>query len=278
MAQLPAPSKSDSLALRVLSSVVLLPLVLAAIWLGGLSYIVLLAMTAAVAGYEWAGLMDKEGTLQDHLRPPMVTAAVVIVGGFVTLGSGLILAVLGALLVVVAAKRRTTAEPLINGTGVLYIGLALMALLVLREGVANGLLWTVYLCAVVWATDIGAYAVGRTIGGPRLAPVISPGKTWSGLGGGVLAALAAGYAVAHVGGHQSPALLGGLAVLLALTAQGGDLLESLMKRRSGAADSGTLIPGHGGVLDRIDGLMPAAMLLGAVVVGSGADGGAVLRW
>ncbi len=118
-----------------------------------------------------------------------------------------------------------------------------------------------FLAAIVWGGDIGAYLVGRLVGGPRLAPRISPGKTWSGALGGTLVAVLAGLAVRP--GH---ALLAGLvALLLSVAAQAGDLLESGLKRRFGVKDSGRLIPGHGGLLDRLDGVLTSAPLLAALV-------------
>lgn len=116
--------------------------------------------------------------------------------------------------------------------------------------------WMVlYVLLVVWATDIGAYFAGRRIGGPKLAPAISPGKTWAGLGGGIVAAAIAGGLCANFTAYP-PSFIAGmdLGIIMALVAQGGDLFESWLKRRAGVKDSGTLIPGHGGLLDRIDGL------------------------
>jgi phosphatidate cytidylyltransferase len=111
-----------------------------------------------------------------------------------------------------------------------------------------------FLVFVVWGTDIGAYLIGRLIGGPRLAPRISPGKTWSGALGGLAAAALAGAGA----GYEHPFAAAVLALLLSVIAQAGDLLESALKRHFGVKDSGTLIPGHGGLLDRLDGVLTAA--------------------
>lgn len=143
-----------------------------------------------------------------------------------------------------------------------YVGLPLVALLVLRDR-ADGFLLTLWTFIAVWATDIGAYFAGRAIGGPKLAPRISPSKTWAGLGGGVAAAWGAGALVASQG--QLPAALLYLGAPMAVLAQAGDLFESWLKRRAGVKDSGTLLPGHGGVLDRLDGLVPVAIVMGALV-------------
>jgi phosphatidate cytidylyltransferase len=121
-------------------------------------------------------------------------------------------------------------------------------------------LWTL---AIVWATDIGAYFAGRAIGGPKLAPVISPNKTWAGLFGGMVLAGVAGGAITFFG--HLPVLTYWLAPLLAIAAQLGDLAESGMKRRAGVKDSGHILPGHGGLLDRIDGMLPVAILVAALV-------------
>jgi len=142
--------------------------------------------------------------------------------------------------------------------GFVYAVLPALALLWVRERDAHGLQLLLWIFLVTWSTDIGAYFVGRAIGRRKLAPSISPGKTVEGLVGGMAAATLVGVGwVAATGlGH----LLFVLAPLFALTAQGGDLFESWMKRRAGVKDSGTWLPGHGGVLDRLDGLVPVAVL------------------
>ena len=117
---------------------------------------------------------------------------------------------------------------------------------------------TIFLFAVVWASDIVAYFIGRTIGGPKLAPQISPKKTWSGAVGGVVAAIAVAMVFAQPLTLTSGLALGSIAVMLSVVAQAGDLFESALKRRFGAKDSGHLIPGHGGLMDRLDGFVTAA--------------------
>jgi phosphatidate cytidylyltransferase len=135
-----------------------------------------------------------------------------------------------------------------------------MALIFLRQQEPDnfGLLLAFWALALVWATDIGAYFSGRAIGGPKLAPRVSPSKTWAGLGGGVLAALVLGFVLHRFAGL--PIQLAAASGLLAVAAQLGDLLESAMKRRAGVKDSGSLLPGHGGVMDRLDGVATAAPL------------------
>jgi phosphatidate cytidylyltransferase len=163
---------------------------------------------------------------------------------------------------VLLCRRRPSAPVFIGGLA--YILLATGAFAWLRTGGWGNVL---FVLLVVWATDVGAYLVGRLIGGPRLAPRISPGKTWAGALGGLACALAVGGGAAWL--SQAPAA-GALAVAagLSLAAQAGDLLESGMKRHFGVKDSGRLIPGHGGLLDRLDGLLaaaPVAALLAATL-------------
>ena len=132
---------------------------------------------------------------------------------------------------------------------------------ILRGGDQAGLIAILFLFAVVWATDILAYFVGRALGGPKLAPSISPGKTWSGAVGGALGGRCspAWRLRRRTGwGGRGPALV---ALLLAIVSQFGDLFESFVKRRSGVKDSSHIIPGHGGVMDRVDGLVAAAFTL-----------------
>ena len=150
--------------------------------------------------------------------------------------------------------------------GVVYAGLALVSLVWLRRAPATGLGVTALLLAAVWATDIGAYLAGRWVGGKRLAPAISPGKTWAGAVGGVLASVAVGLLLARPAGFVA-SQAAPLALLLSVAAQAGDLLESAVKRRCGVKDSGRLIPGHGGLLDRVDGILAAAPILAAFVFG-----------
>jgi phosphatidate cytidylyltransferase len=142
--------------------------------------------------------------------------------------------------------------------GFVYAVLPALALLWVRERDAHGFELLVWIFLVTWSTDIGAYFVGRAIGRRKLAPLISPGKTVEGLFGGMAAAtlVSGGWVLAM--GLGRPLLI--LAPLFALAAQGGDLFESWMKRRAGLKDSGNWLPGHGGVLDRLDGLVPVAVL------------------
>lgn len=146
-------------------------------------------------------------------------------------------------------------------SGFFYALLPALALLWIRERDAHGLALLIWSFIVTWSTDIGAYFAGRTLGKRKLAPTISPNKTVEGLYGGIGAATILGGAWALATGLGPPLLA--LAPVLAIAAQAGDLFESGMKRRAGVKDSGTWLPGHGGALDRLDGLVPVAVLTGA---------------
>jgi len=192
------------------------------------------------------------------------------VTGLVLIAAALLAAIHGGTLFAVIVAAIATAmfyewTRLVRGwgpawyaSGFLYALLPALALLWIRERDAHGIDLLIWAFIVTWATDIGAYFTGRAFGRRKLAPSISPGKTVEGLYGGIVAAavLAGAWAVAR--GLGEPLLL--LAPLFALAAQGGDLFESWMKRRAGVKDSGAWLPGHGGVLDRLDGLVPVAVL------------------
>jgi phosphatidate cytidylyltransferase len=163
---------------------------------------------------------------------------------------------------------RNRAGPALLLAGLLWITLAAAALVSLRNDLTAGRANVMFVLLLVWATDIGAYLTGRAIGGPRLAPRISPGKTWSGAAGGLLAAIAAGAIVAAVHGPAGKVPIAAvIAAFLSCIGQAGDLLESRVKRRFGVKDSGHLIPGHGGALDRLDAMLavlPVAWLLAQI--------------
>ncbi|MFI4988772.1 MAG: phosphatidate cytidylyltransferase, partial [Alphaproteobacteria bacterium] len=187
--------------------------------------------------------------------------------------AAVLITALGALLVYGAAKVWGAGNGLWRAAGALYVGIPSTALLWLRgDSGAYAVLW---LFLVVWATDIGAYACGRLIGGPRLAPRLSPNKTWAGLVGGLLAASAVGALLAPALGVPARGLLVGLSAILSLVSQAGDLLESALKRHFGVKDTSALIPGHGGLFDRVDGVLAAAP---AAAVLQLLSGGSLLAW
>jgi phosphatidate cytidylyltransferase len=247
------------LAVRVASAGVLAPLGLAAIWLGGPVWGAALAIIAAGLGLEWAGLCSID------MRSPRgfgVAAALILAGGaaeYLSALAGLFVVGVGSVLASLIARRGSA------GVGVIYIGAGYLSLILLRRS-ESGLADVLFVVLVVWGCDIGAYLFGRLIGGPRLAPRLSPGKTWAGAAGGLLCGTLTGLSVAWRFGTWGDGLVATLFIAagLSLIAQAGDLLESAIKRHFGKKDSGSLIPGHGGLLDRLDGLIaaaPAAYLL-----------------
>jgi phosphatidate cytidylyltransferase len=265
-----APGRWPGLPVRIVSALVLAPPVLVVLYLGSPYSDVLVCLAAALIAWEWARLC---GGGSIGLPGAVLIGAVLAAGVAAVLGlysiAGWIIAT-GTIAAALAATRARLGEPLWYALGAAYLGSTVLAFLWLRADPISGRTVILWLIAVVWATDIGAYVAGRTIGGPRLAPTISPGKTWAGLLGGMLAAAIVGLAVALGLGNTDlgAAGLARIAVAgaaLAVMAQVGDLFESHLKRRAGAKDSSNIIPGHGGVLDRVDGLLAAALALGGAV-------------
>jgi phosphatidate cytidylyltransferase len=191
--------------------------------------------------------------------------------------------VIGALLVggLVAFWPGCDLPPFWAAGGVVYAGVVLLSPTLLRNDPKFGLQALLFLFAVVWSTDICAYLIGRAVGGPLLWPRVSPNKTWSGAIGGLIGGVAAGIAVAYASGGARAAIAGVLALVLSIVAQGGDLFESAVKRRFGVKDTSHLIPGHGGVMDRLDGFLVAALaavLIGILRQGVAAPGRGLLAW
>jgi phosphatidate cytidylyltransferase len=182
---------------------------------------------------------------------------------------------------VVDAKLRGFALIDWLAAGVAYAAVLLFAPLILRRDPALGFVALVFLFAVVWATDIAAYFAGRAIGGPKLWPAVSPKKTWAGAVGGTLGGIVAGAAAVGLLGVPVPPMLLLVACLLSVAAQGGDLLESAVKRHFGAKDAGSIIPGHGGLMDRLDGFLTAAAaaaMVGLIRAGIEAPARGLLVW
>ena len=245
-------SRWRDLAPRVFSAMIMAPLSLAAIWAGGLVWDAALTLLATIAVVECVGLT---GVALDS-RLALVAIAAIPAAQALYLATGIDtmpLLAIAAFTIALVRPRPALAF------SVVYVGLGYAALLLLRES-PRGLEDVVFVMVVVWASDIGAYLTGRLFGGRRLAPRLSPGKTWAGAGGALAFAVAAGLGVALAFGASRGAQYWaeGVAALLSVAAQGGDLLESALKRHFGKKDSGSLIPGHGGLLDRVDGLLTAA--------------------
>jgi phosphatidate cytidylyltransferase len=180
-----------------------------------------------------------------------------------------LIAAIAAPVIVSECIHLTPRRPLVRVVAIVYVLAALVALLWLRHQPGSGRETVLWVVAVVWATDIGAYFLGKLAGGVKLAPRISPGKTWSGLIGGMCWAAVASAAMGMAFEQGATVGLAAIGIVLAIVAQMGDLLESAAKRDAGVKDSGRLIPGHGGLLDRIDGLVAVlvAVALARLVMG-----------
>lgn len=251
----------SNLRLRVMSSVVLAAAVLGLTWLGGFPFRLFGVLISAAVFYEWTRMARSGATPRgvDFLPEAlMLIFLVALAAGF---SAPVLLILLAALVAVAAAVSAMRGAGQWDACGLAYAALSGFSLALLRDGDSSGLLAILFLFAVVWATDIVAYFVGRAVGGPKLAPSISPGKTQSGALGGAVGGVAAGLVLAAVAGAGNLAVLGVIALVLSIVAQAGDLFESWVKRRHGRKDSGALIPGHGGVMDRVDGLVAAAFAL-----------------
>lgn len=253
----PERGRFADLKLRVLSALVLAPIALGLLWLGGGAWAVLVALAAGGVVIEWARVCGvRAGVLPGTILPVLVAT----VGLATTAGlarEALAALVLGAALLALGAWRSEARGSWLAG-GSLYAGIAAIAMVWLREDRPNGIVAVLLVLLVVWASDIGAYLFGRLIGGPKLAPRLSPNKTWAGALGGLALAVVVGILIAGEFGAPSWVKGGVIAIVLSLASQSGDLAESAFKRRFGVKDSGALIPGHGGVLDRLDGMLAAA--------------------
>jgi phosphatidate cytidylyltransferase len=246
---------TSELRTRSIVGVALIAMALGAPLAGGIIFWMLLATAGVLMQGEWGDLTRAT----PEQRKAAMFAVSIPLALLCPLAAGIDWPVLmagAAAFFFVAFTSRNPALAL----GIPYICVPITALMFLRgePPYAYGLLLAFWALGLVWATDIGAYFAGRSIGGPKLAPKVSPSKTWSGLAGGVLAALLLGFLLHRFAGL--PIQLAAASGLLAVAAQLGDLLESHMKRRAGVKDSGTLLPGHGGVLDRLDGVVAAAPL------------------
>ncbi len=257
-------STSSDLPVRAGSALAIIPPVLAAVWAGGWAFYALLLLGGGLLALEWGklGFEDSPWPLFTLLHLAAYAAPLTLLQldpdavllALVLLAAGVI-----AALELAFSLRR----PLWPAAAMAILAGAPLILLVLRQDYGMGAVY--WLLACVWAADSGAYFAGRLLGGPKLAPAISPAKTWAGVAGSFLAAGAAGLAAALLMGLD-PVRLFLLSLWVCFAVQLGDLLESWVKRLRGVKDSGALIPGHGGALDRLDGLaMACCALLPAMI-------------
>jgi phosphatidate cytidylyltransferase len=261
--------KSD-LPTRFVLSIIMIALACVAIYVGGWLFRLLVLAGAAVMLIEWSD-MHRASRPAAYLGAAFMAVTLLVVpellfpageqdefisaASFEPVLKGIPVALGFALLLAILTRR------IAMGWGFLYVGLPALALLVIEWTWFALVFWVML---VVWATDIFAYFAGRSIGGPKLAPRISPNKTWAGLIGGMAGAEVVGALAAHWFQLGAPFLWIGAG--MGLLAQLGDLYESWVKRRAGVKDSGTLLPGHGGALDRLDGLLPVALATFAILM------------
>ena len=259
---------SRNLLMRILAALVLAPAAVAIAYAGGVLWILLVTLAAAGLYVEWLMIV---GTAAERRVVASGVTALLIAGLCFAIGridaSLLALAVGLSGVALLAPQRR-----LWNAAGFLYAAAAEVASILVRLDQAWGFVALILILLVVWVTDIGGYFAGRGIGGPKLWPRVSPKKTWAGAVGGFAASLviAGGFAAFGLG-RTGPLLL--LGAILSIASQLGDLLESAVKRRFGVKDSSQIIPGHGGLMDRLDGFIAAVVL--AAIFGflrAGADG------
>lgn len=271
----------SDLGKRVASGLVLGPLVLLLVWWGSPAFALLAAAGAFAIVWEWSRItrsLRSDGAA--YLAAATAGLAVITASAGHWLAAAAVLAA-GVASAQLLARRGDNDRLLWLGS--LYGALPAGALVVLRGDPEWGLAAVFWVIFLVWATDIGAFFAGRFIGGPKLWPAVSPKKTWSGAAGGVVAALFIGWIFLYVvlPEREISWPLLALAIGLSVAAQLGDLAESSLKRRFGVKDSSNLIPGHGGVMDRVDGLIAAAFvagLVGAVRAGPEAAGSGLLVW
>jgi phosphatidate cytidylyltransferase len=264
----------SALRTRVVSALVLAPVALVPALLGRPVWDVLVAVMGACMAWEWtrlcAGRLSRVGAVSIAIAPAAVAVAALwaVIPALIIVGGGVVL-------IGVGARLEGVRTPAWSAAGVAYVGVPCLAMAWLRGIPDGGLATLVWVLALTWATDSGAYIAGRGIGGPKLAPRISPNKTWAGLIGGMAAAAMVGVAASFLVENVAPWIAIPASAALAVVEQAGDLFESAVKRRFGVKDSSRLIPGHGGMLDRVDGLLAVSLTVAAL---SGAVGHTILIW
>ena len=267
---------AQGLRTRIIFGLLMAVLAVAAIASGDRVFAMFVGVAAVILAWEWTRLCGENRFGRTGLFVALAMLAVVLMAFLDRLPLALAGTMLAALLAFVSARAGSRANPFWIGAGVIYVGVPVASLIWLRGHDASGERMIFWLLTSVAMTDIGAYFAGRLIGGPKLAPRISPKKTWAGLIGAMIASAAIGIGFAHFD-NSAPAtgILAAAGACIAVVGQAGDLLESAVKRRFGVKDSSGLIPGHGGLLDRVDGLIVAAA---ALAFFQWTTAGSVLAW
>lgn len=264
---------ADGLRLRIVSAVVMIAVSLGATLAGALPFAILLLIIALLVSLEWGQLVGSRGTAFAIQAMAVAAAVLLALLGFPLLACLAVCA--GA---IVLAGGAYGPNPLLSAAGVVYAGAPAVALLWFRADPAYGLLAVLFLFLMVWTNDTMAFVVGKSIGRIKLWPSISPKKTWEGFAGGVLFAGLAGWLFALALPGASPVRLAVVGGLLGAVAVAGDLVESALKRRFGVKDTGDMIPGHGGVMDRMDGIVAVAIAaaVAALAIGGRSPSAALL--
>ncbi|MGH6726351.1 MAG: phosphatidate cytidylyltransferase [Pseudolabrys sp.] len=274
----PVAAAASNLALRIVSAAVLAPLAVLTAYLGGWPFALFWGVAAIAVLWEWTALVAG----RSHRLMFSACGSAIAVAALVAWRGRPIAAILlvgmGALAALIFAPQQRRLW-IVAGIG--YAGAMLLAPVLLRADDADGFIAMMLLFAVVWTTDVLGYFAGRAVGGPKLLPAVSPKKTWSGAIAGTLGAMVVAVAVADAFGAFERSTIAGIALLLSVVAQCGDLFESWVKRQFGAKDASHLIPGHGGVMDRLDGFWAAAVigcLIGLLRGGFDAPARGLLVW
>jgi len=249
----------SDVAQRVVVGVLLAATAATALWLGGIVFWAFISAIALVVLVEWGGLVGA-----DRFRLALAVLLLAVCLGFASPALWGTERSTVALLIILALAQTVTLGSGALSAGIAVVGLPAIGIMHLRAQ-PDGVMLALWALCVVIFTDTGAFFVGRKLGGPKLAPRFSPKKTWSGLIGGMIAAAIVGAVIGRIG-HLAPATLW-LGAPLAVLAQAGDLFESWLKRRAGVKDSGRLLPGHGGFLDRVDGAIPVVTVIAALIAG-----------
>jgi phosphatidate cytidylyltransferase len=275
---LPILAGRSNLALRVVSSLVLAPVAIAAAYFGGAVFIAFWLIAALIVLWEWQTLVcghDRNSVLTVGAAALVGAAAVLVVGWF---GIAIALVALGGFGIAALASQVRRGWCV---AGLIYAAALLVAPVLLRRDAAFGFAAILFLFVIVWLTDIAAYFAGRAIGGPKLMPRVSPKKTWSGAIGGSVAAVVGGVLLARQFGIAEWVAVALVALVLSVVSQAGDLFESAVKRRFNAKDSSQILPGHGGLMDRLDGFVVAAVagaLIGLLHGGINAPARGLMVW